>query len=198
MKITFSYLKKMPYKTYRQRRRFKKLALIYERSLKYHRKRTEPLYSILKNKNVHILRKYMYCNNTKKSFTIKSYKFRKLKKGINILPVHIHNAVHNGKTHLNIFIIDTRTKKVTRLDPSYQKYTKILTHNVHKSCRRFFKKIGYTFTGFSKKNRFIRHGGLCRFSTPGLYIYGKRLNHPILKKMVLDYLSKLRKRKKNN
>ena len=165
---------------YEHYRKFKKLSLIYENTLKNNKKSREHIYFILKNKKVNIFEKYIYCINKLNQFIIKSYKLKlKLKKGINILPVHILNKVHHGKTHLNLLIIDTKTKKVTRLDPTPQKISEIKTKLVHASFKKFFKKIGYKFTGFSKKNKFIKHGGLCRFATPALYIYGKKLKNKL-------------------
>ena len=183
-----------------ERKGFKRLARQIEVKCKKIKKKFKikpPLYYVLKGHNVSD--KYLNCVNTKKSFKCKKFNFNRMIKNAKInpnfdgkilLPVHIKNIIFK-KAHLNVLIINTKTKKITRLDPSNEKSSKILNKHVFKGLNKFFKKFGYKFTGYSRKSKTILHGGLCRYASPALYIYGKKLNHQILKKLVLNYLKNI-------
>lgn len=141
-------------------------------------------YQILLKGHGCVSKKYMYSVNNKKSFKI----IKKFKVRDNcIIPLHINNKV-TDKKHLNLLIV--KNKKVTRIDVSSQKHTKIKEKNITSSLKRFFSKQGYKYIGMDKRSNIIRHGGLCKYVTPLEYIYGKKINHRIIKKEIIKFFSK--------
>ena len=200
LKTLFKKLREHPLTDIREERRgFKKLARKIEVKIKKNVdiKLKPPIYFILKDYCVS--NKYLNCDNTKYSFKVKKFNFERMLRegeqnpkfdGKILLPVHIENRIF-GKAHLNVLIVNTKTKKVTRLDPSREKTSRIYDRNVSIGLNKFFNKRGYEYTGYSKKSKIILHGGLCRYATPALYIHGKKLTHPILKEMVINYLVKI-------
>jgi hypothetical protein len=88
---------------------------------------------------------------------------------------------------LNLLVI--KNKKVTRIDPSYSSHTKLTDKKVKKELGPFFEKFGLTFTGYDHRSKPMKHGKLCRYAAPAEYIYGRRLNHKILKKFIIEYFS---------
>ena len=126
-------------------------------------------------------KKYIIANNTLKKFTI----LQSVKVLPNlIIPVHINNLVHH-KSHLNLLVI--LGKRVFRIDPNNPKITKIKTKNVDSALLEYFKKRGLEYSGMYQKNKIIKHGGLCRYTTPLVYVYGKSLNHKIIKREIINY-----------
>ena len=124
-------------------------------------------------------KKYIIANNTLKKFTI----LQSVKVLPNsIIPVHINNLVHH-KSHLNLLVI--LNKRVFRIDPNNPKITKIKTKNVDSTLTKYFKKRGMKYSGMYRFT--IKHGGLCRYATPLVYVYGKSLNHKIMKREIINY-----------
>ena len=124
-------------------------------------------------------KKYIIANNTLKKFTI----LQSVKVLPNsIIPVHINNLVHH-KSHLNLLVLSG--KRVFRIDPNNPKITKIKTKNVDSTLAKYFKKRGMKYYGMYRFT--IKHGGLCRYATPLVYVYGKSLNHKIIKREIINY-----------
>ena len=151
-----------------------------------------PVITMLKNKKISLSRKYIICDNKKKTFNVsKKFNFgnilEKSKYNLIIIPVHINNRV-TGKEHLNILVCNKSKKTIQRIDPSNQKGTMIMDDKYKKGINKFFKKWSFKYTGFSPKSKIILHGGLCRFATPALFLYGKKLTHCILKRCIIKFL----------
>ena len=183
-----------------ERRAYRKLENKTEKLIKKIKKPCKfdpPVINMLKNKKITLSRKYLHCENTEKSFKCKKFDFEKLFNNSTynsiVIPVHIENLVH-GKAHLNILVINKNKKTIHRIDPSKEKNTKITNDKFKKGIEKFFKKWSLKFKGFSYKSKIILHGGLCRFATPALYLYGRKLTHRLLKKCIINYLIN---RKKN-
>lgn len=140
----------------------------------------EPLFRILRGKKVYP--KYIYTTNTKNKFTIRT-RFTSKMKRYHYIPVHIDNKI-TGKKHLNILQIKGKT--VTRFDPSYPLRTHIV--KIDKSLKKYFKKYNLNYRGIDKRNKFMKHGGLCRYITPLLVIHGKKLNYKLAKSKIIDLL----------
>ena len=156
-----------------------------------------PVIAMLKHKKISLSRKYLSCDNEKKTFNVtKKFNFGNMLEKSNynliIIPVHINNRV-TGKAHLNILVCNKSKKTIQRIDPSDQQATTITNDKYKKGINKFFKKWSFKYTGFSPKSKIILHGGLCRFATPALFIYGKKLTHPILKKCIIKFLINAKK-----
>jgi hypothetical protein len=124
--------------------------------------------------------------NNINSFKLIKKSLSKCKKKELVIFVHIHNRV-TGNEHLNLLIVNTKTKRVTRIDPTSSKTSKITEKKVKKELNKYFKKFGYKYLGYDRRSKIIKHGKLCRYAAPAEYIYGKRLNHNILKKIIINY-----------
>ena len=151
-----------------------------------------PVIYMLKNKKINLSKKYLTCDNKKKTFNVtKKFNFgnllKKSKYNLIIIPVHINNRV-TGKAHLNILVCNKSKKTIQRIDPSDQQATTITNDKYKKGINKFFKKWSFKYTGFSPKSKIILHGGLCRFATPALFLYGKKLTHSNLKNCVIKFL----------
>jgi len=135
--------------------------------------------------------RYLMSVNTKRSFKLKSFKkinlYGKCKEIV--LFLHIDNKVFNKK-HLNLLIVNTRTKRVTRIDPSNSKSTKIEPSNVKKELKRYFTTLGYHYMGMDPRSKVIKHHSQCRFAAPYLYIYGKKLTSKKLDKLIKNFYKK--------
>jgi hypothetical protein len=186
-------LKKQPYsKKLSDRKKFKDLVVRLENKTN---KISSPGIKILKkNPKACILRKYLITKNTSKKFKINNKNLstyilnsiKRCKKKELVLFVHIDNYV-TGNKHLNLLVINLKTKKITRIDPTSSKTTTITNKKVKKELIPYFKKIGFDFTGYDYRSKIIKHGKLCRFAGPAEYIYGKKLNYNILKKIIVNY-----------
>ena len=158
---------------------------------------TRPGYKILKKqKKACVITKYMIAVTEKKRFRLIKFNLKLIKNQIKkckskelIVFLHIRNKVNKNK-HLNLLILNLKTKKVTRIDPSSPIRTKITIKKVKKELVPFFKKIGFQFTGYDDRSKVIKHGKLCRYAAPAEYIYGKKTNYKILKKVIIDYFKK--------
>jgi hypothetical protein len=113
-------------------------------------------------------------------------KYFKGKRGKMLVPVSIHN-LQNGKGHLELMVVQFRDRTVYRIEPS--KGVKKNTPKFNKVFKDYFKKLNLNYKGFYKNSKTIEHGGLCRYASPALYIYGKSLNHKKIKILVIRYLS---------
>jgi len=142
-----------------------------------------------------IVSKYLIGINKKNKFVIVKKHLEYIRRALKrckkkelVIFLHIHNKV-TGNEHLNLLIVNTVTKKVTRIDPTSPIHTTITDKKVKKELIPFFKKLGLTFTGYDNRSKVIKHGKLCRYAAPAEYIYGHKLNHKILKKFVINYFS---------
>ena len=172
------------------RRKFKALVTLAENKT---RKISRPGIKLIQKykKNVSCVRKkYWVAENNLNSFKLikKNNNFNCKKKEL-VIFLHIHNKV-TGNEHLNLLIVNTITKKVTRIDPTSSRTSKIKEKNVKKELFPFFKKFGYRYSGYDHRSKVIKHGKLCRYAGPAEYIYGRKLNHRILKKFIINYFKK--------
>jgi hypothetical protein len=182
----FKKLKKCKYSTGRMRK-FKNLVHRLELKLRGKKITTgnitkyniTPTEFFIRNKK--LSKKYIIANNTLKKFII-THSIKVLPNSI--IPVHINNLVHH-KSHLNLLVI--LDKQIFRIDPNDPKITKIKTKNVDSALTKYFKKRGMKYSGMYRKNKIIKHGGLCRYATPLVYVYGKSLNHRIIKREIIRY-----------
>jgi len=154
---------------------------------------SKPGIKILKNHGKTCISKYIRAVNEKNKFRLTKKRTNYLKKWLKrcknkelVIFVHIKNKV-TGNNHLNLLIV--KGKKVTRIDPTNPKKTKITNKKVKKELIPFFKKFGLNFVGYDHRSKFINHEKLCRYAAPAEYIYGRKLNHRILKKVIIDYFS---------
>ena len=143
-----------------------------------------------------VIGKYLIGTNKKNKFVVvkKNLEYirrslKRCKKKELVIFLHINNKV-TGNKHLNLLIVNTVTKKVTRIDPTNARHTTITNKKVKKELIPFFKNLGLTFTGYDHRSKFIKHGKLCRYAAPVEYIYGRKINHKILKKFVINYFEK--------
>jgi hypothetical protein len=166
--------------------RFKDTVFRLERTIKrYHAPHVILLKGTVMNKQ------YLRTKNYEDHFKITSKKYRIPKessKRVRLIPVHIKNVVH-GKSHFILFMI--KGKSVYRIDPTFESRSHIRDKNVKKSIQEYFK--GYRYKGYPKWNKNIRHGGLCRWVTPLIYLYRKKLNYNIIKRELICYFLKLLK-----
>ena len=183
----------------KERRAYRKLENKTEKMIRdLHKCSLEPpVIAMLKHKKISLSRKYLTCNNKKKTFEVsKKFNFgnmlEKSKYNLIVIPVHINNKI-TGKAHLNILVCNKSKKTIQRIDPSNQKGTMITDDKYKKGINKFFKKWSFKYTGFSPKSKIILHGGLCRFATPALFLYGKKLTHPILKRCIIKFLINAKK-----
>ena len=123
---------------------------------------------------------------TKKRINYLKRQLKRCKNKEIVIFLHIDNKV-TGNKHLNLLVI--KNKKVTRIDPTDSKYTKITDKKVRRELGPFFEKFGLTFTGYDHRSKPMKHGKLCRYAAPAEYIYGRKLNHKILKKFIIEYFS---------
>jgi hypothetical protein len=168
------------------RRKFKKLVTLMERKTN---KISKPGIKILtKHGKACVRRSYWVAVNNKDSFKLikKNFNLRNCKKPELIIFLHIHNRV-TGKEHLNLLIVNLKNKTVSRIDPSSPNGTKITEKKVKKELGKYFKQFGYNYIGLDYRSKVIKHGKLCRYAVPAEYIYGRKLNHRILKKFIINY-----------
>ena len=145
-----------------------------------------------------VLEEYIFSENSLNRFRIldnkKSLKLIASKISTNnnflIVPLHINNLVFRRK-HLNLLIFNIRKKQITRIDPSNPNKTKIFKSTFRKEMK-IFESIGFKFNGMSQKSKIIKHNGLCRYVSPLLWIYGKKLNRGIIRSSILEYLEYLK------
>ena len=139
-----------------------------------------PLEFFIKSKK--LSSRYIIAKNTLKKFTI--IRGTRSITSIKLIPLHINNLVHH-KSHLNLLVI--LGKRIFRIDPTSPSKTKIKTKNVNKTLSKYSIKRGMIYSGMYSRNKIIKHGGLCRYVTPLVYVYGKSLNHRIIKKEIISY-----------
>jgi hypothetical protein len=163
-------LKKTTY-SYKNRFKFRKIVNRLEKNINL-----TPINVFLQN-----YQKYMYSVNTKSRFYIT--RGVKIKKNM-VIPLHINNKV-TGKQHLNLLIVNNGI--VTRIDPS--KNRSIKNKNVTRALVKYFKRFNLQYKGFDKRNKTIKHGGLCRYVTPLVYLYGKSINYRLIKKKIIEYFN---------
>jgi len=157
---------------------------------------SKPGLKILRKRGKSCVTNYFRAINEKNQFRLVRKNIKYLKRRLKtckhkeiVIFLHIKNKV-TDKSHLNLIIINTLTKKVTRIDPTSPIHTTITDKKVKKELIPFFKKFGLTFTGYDYRSKVIKHGKLCRYAAPAEYIYGRKLNHRILKKFIINYFSK--------
>ena len=173
------------------RRKFKKLVIKLENKTQ---KITSPGIKILtKRGKTCVMSRYLIGKNKKKQFILTTKRIKYLKNKLKkcnfkelVVFLHINNEV-TGNKHLNLLIVNLKNKTVSRIDPTDPNFTTITNKKIKKGLNPFFKKLGLTFIGYDHRSKIIKHGKLCRYAGPAEYIYGRRLNHKILKKFIIDY-----------
>jgi hypothetical protein len=178
----FNRLDRMQYNR-RNASRFKSVVFRLERTIKkYH----DPHCRILRG--LPLMKRYLHTKNYTDRFeiTTKRYTIRGLRRSEILIPVHVSNLIH-GKGHFIMFMV--KGKNIYRIDPTFESHSHIWDRNVKKAVQGFFK--GYHYKGYPKWNKNITHGGLCRWVTPLIYKYHKRLSYSILKKEIMCYFLKL-------
>jgi hypothetical protein len=88
--------------------------------------------------------------------------------------------------HLNILIIDLKTRQVWRIEPNDVNSENIKRYS--NALSSFFKPLGITYSGFYPSSCPIKHGGLCRYVVYAQYLYGKNLSYNNVKNVILQFL----------
>jgi hypothetical protein len=157
-------------------------------SAKVHRGKYKqhPVYYFLRKKCV--LKKFLHSKNTKNRFKITGKLIiPKCKKKEIIIPLHINNKIHK-KFHLNLLIINIKRGEVTRIEPTSPQVTKINKKFVTKELTNYFKKYNLKYIGIDRRSSYRKHYRLCKYVAPAEYLYGKKLNNIILKKIIKRYI----------
>jgi len=111
----------------------------------------------------------------------------KCKKSRLIIPLGITMHLQRKKEyHINILILDLNKREVWRIEPNDVDSKNISLFSDVLS--RYFKTIGFNYSGFYPESCPIKHGGLCRYVIYAQYIYGKKITYENIKNIILLFL----------
>ena len=102
------------------------------------------------------------------------------------LGIRINESRKKVVYHLNILIIDLKTRQVWRIEPNDVDSENIKRYS--NALSSFFKPLDITYSGFYPSSCPIKHGGLCRYVVYAQYLYGKNLSYNNVKNVILQFL----------